>query len=514
MRSVAVLVLSWNGAAFLRACLLALRTQEYAGRYAILVVDNGSTDGSADLVTTEFPEVVCLRNGRNVGFASGNNGGLRALWAGDAPAPADFTPDLVVLLNQDTVVAPGWLGAIADAFERHPEAGVVGCKIYHPDGVTLQHTGGLIRWPTAQGRHRGVGEADTGQYDDEESVEWVTGAALAISGRLPVDLRMLDAGFSPAYFEDVDICYRVRAAGYQVIYAPAARLIHHENSSLGAQSAAHQRVYHRNRVRFLLRHGPLDAEALTAFAVAETEEISRWSLADSLARKAAYHAALADLSAILANRGDLPAETLTHARTLLLDLYRAVVAEERTRRAESLVPAPILVAEVPMTQPDPPQTQPDPLPQTQSDPPQPPSPEPVDDPVDVAAIMRQIRRQISERRDHQDNHDLDNALHSVNTGYAIYEPLRLPPSSSLPGRAWDVLRVRLHHEVRGYLDTMIYRQQEFNAAVVRSLNSLARRAAASDVSSEVEALRDELIQLREQVRLLREHVEGTSGVAK
>ncbi|MEI6778828.1 MAG: glycosyltransferase, partial [Chloroflexales bacterium] len=95
MRSVAVLVLSWNGVAFLRACLLALRAQEYAGRYAILVVDNGSTDGSADLVTTEFPEVVCLRNGRNVGFAGGNNVGLRALWAGNAPAPADFTPDLV-----------------------------------------------------------------------------------------------------------------------------------------------------------------------------------------------------------------------------------------------------------------------------------------------------------------------------------------------------------------------------------------------------------------------------------
>jgi GT2 family glycosyltransferase len=513
MRSVAVLVLSWNGVAFLRACLLALRAQEYAGRYAILVVDNGSTDGSADLVTTEFPEVVCLRNGRNVGFAGGNNVGLRALWAGNAPAPADFTPDLVVLLNQDTVVAPGWLSAIADAFERHPEAGLVGCKIYHPDGVTLQHTGGLIRWPTAQGRHRGAGEADTGQYDDEESVEWVTGAALAISGRLPVDLRVLDASFSPAYFEDVDICYRVRAAGYQVIYAPAARLIHHENSSLGAQSAAHQRVYHRNRVRFLLRHGPLDPDALTAFATAEMEEIARWSLADSLARKATYHAALADLSAILAARGDLPAETLIHARTLLLDLYRAVVAEERTRRAESLVPAPILVAEVPMTQPDLPQTEPDPPP-TQPDPPPPPSPEPVDDPVDVAAIMRQIRRQISERRDHQDNHDLDSALHVVNASYAIYEPLRLPPSSSLPGRAWDVLRVRLHHEVRGYLDTMIYRQQEFNAAVVRSLNSLARRAAASDVSSEVEALRDELIHLREQVRLLREHVESNSGVAK
>ncbi len=279
MRSVVVLVLSWNGAAFLRACLLALRAQEYAGRHAVLVVDNGSADGSADLVAAEFPEVALMRNGRNLGFAGGNNVGLRALWAGAAPAPADFAPGVAVLLNQDTEVAPGWLAGLMGAFARHPQAGMVGCKIYEPDGVTLQHTGGVIRWPTAQGGHRGAGEADAGQYDTEGPVDWATGAALAISGDLPAELRLLDERFHPAYYEDVDMGYRVRAAGREVIYAPGARLTHHESSSLGAQSAAHQRTYHRNRLRFLLRHGPLDAAALAAFAAAEAAEIARWSLA-------------------------------------------------------------------------------------------------------------------------------------------------------------------------------------------------------------------------------------------
>lgn len=102
----------------------------------------------------------------------------------------------------------------------------------------------------------------------------------------------------------------------------------------------------------------------------------------------------------------------------------------------------------------------------------------------------------------------------MNAGHAIYEPLQLPPSGSLPGRAWDLLRTRLHHEVRGYLDTMIYRQQEFNSAVVRAINSLARRADAGGPSPEVEALRDEIIQLREDVRRLREQVESSPGVAK
>lgn len=133
---------------------------------------------------------------------------------------------------------------------------------------------------------------------------------------------------------------------------------------------------------------------------------------------------------------------------------------------------------------------------------------PAEEPVDVAEIMRQIRRQIAERREHEDDRELDRALAEVNERWnRIHEPLKLAPAASLPGRAWELLRTRIHHEVRGYLDAMIFRQTEFNSAVVRALNSLARRDRSPGANPEVEALRDELIQLREELRQLREQVE-------
>src|SRR5438093_5615169 len=107
-------------------------------------------------------------------------------------------------------------------------------------------------------------------------------------------IGLFDEGFTPAYYEDGDFCYRARAAGFEVIHTPAARLRHHENASLQGQSPAHRRAYHRNRIRFVLKHSALDT-IIQAFAPAEREEIGRWSLADSLARKHAYVDGLLDL---------------------------------------------------------------------------------------------------------------------------------------------------------------------------------------------------------------------------
>lgn len=129
-------------------------------------------------------------------------------------------------------------------------------------------------------------------------------------------------------------------------------------------------------------------------------------------------------------------------------------------------------------------------------------------PVDVAAIMRQVRRQISERRVQQDESELVQALDQLNKQWdKIYEPLHLAPARSALGRVWDVVRARLHNEVRSYLDPMIYRQTELNANIVRALNHFSQRNRAQPGTDEIEALRDELIQLREQVRQLEETVQ-------
>jgi GT2 family glycosyltransferase len=171
MLSVVVLVVGWNGRDWLPVCLRALQAQQFAGRWAVLVVDNGSTDSSPDLVRTEFPSVALITNPTNLGFAGGNNVGIRALLDGTVPG-IDFVPDIVVLLNQDTEVAPDWLINLAAPFDRDPQVGIVGCKLVFPDG-TLQHAGGTIVWPLATGTHRGTGEVDTGQYDHASAPDYV-----------------------------------------------------------------------------------------------------------------------------------------------------------------------------------------------------------------------------------------------------------------------------------------------------------------------------------------------------
>ena len=133
-----------------------------------------------------------------------------------------------------------------------------------------------------------------------------------------------------------------------------------------------------------------------------------------------------------------------------------------------------------------------------------------EEPVDVAAIMRQIRRKIDERQQGRGaDTEIAQALDSANQQWnAVYEQLRLAPAGSTLGRAWDALRMRLHHEVRSYLDPMIFRQTEFNSSVVRALNGLFRRSQATVGQAEIEALRDEVIQLREQVRRLEDRLQG------
>ncbi|NJO04902.1 MAG: glycosyltransferase [Chloroflexaceae bacterium] len=445
-----------------------------------------------------------------------------------------------MLLNQDTEVAPDWLAQLVAVFEAQAQAGIVGCKIFFPDGTTLQHTGGSLHWPLATPEHRGTGKTDSTQYDTVGHVEYVTGAAMAIRSVVLREVGLLDEGFSPAYFEDTDLCYRARAAGFEVLYTPYAHLLHHEGAT--SQSARHQRLYHRNRLRFVLKHAPLSM-LLREFAPAETEEIERWSLSNSLARKYAYLDNLLNLNSVLAQRSGDAAEALVARPQLvamLRRLHSAVVVDENRRRSEGLYSsappdtspapdqpepiAPLAMPDTPLPHAAPhtdvpgedatpapvlttaeaaPIAKPTPVDTT-------PEAEPSQAPAvpDVTEIMRQVRRQIAERQGRNVEGDLRAALDALNQQWnTIYEPLHLAPGASQLGRLWEVARTRFHHEVRGYLDPMIYRQTEFNANTVRALNNMLRRSEFAASTVELESLRDEVIQLREQVRLLQEQLD-------
>jgi GT2 family glycosyltransferase len=242
--SASVIVINWNGEVYLERCLKALLAQ-IGAEDEILVVDNDSTDGSVELLCSRFPSIGRVRNTRNLGYAGGANVGLRRARG-----------DLFILLNPDVEVHPGWLRALKEGLQEE-RVGVAGCKLYYPDGRTIQHAGGSINFPLAAADHYGYRQRDQGQWDQGREVDYVTGAALALRRDVLDRVGFFDEGFCPAYYEEVDFCFRARDAGYQVRYVPTAVATHHEHAALGDESYWYIRYFHRNRLRFVLKHrGP------------------------------------------------------------------------------------------------------------------------------------------------------------------------------------------------------------------------------------------------------------------
>jgi GT2 family glycosyltransferase len=281
-----VVVPVWNGREHLLACLDALLAQDYPN-FQVIAVDNGSTDGSADLIAERYPEVQVIRNERNLGFAGVCHVGLRTA-----------TGDVLVLLNQDTVVRSGWLSGLMRGLEE-PQVGIVGSKLLEPDGRTLSHAGGSLEWPLSLGLHIGVGEVDQGQYDTARDVDYVTGASLAFRRNILDKVGLLDERFYPAFYEDVDFCWRTRDAGWRVRYEPRAIAVHDEASSTRHHWLSRHYYHYRNRLLFVLKHfSPpqiveefipaerkrilqLPSDELRAGHVALIEILSMWSLAAS-----------------------------------------------------------------------------------------------------------------------------------------------------------------------------------------------------------------------------------------
>jgi GT2 family glycosyltransferase len=259
MTSASLIVINWNGAAFLDVCLHALLAQATA-EDEIIVVDNYSTDHSLELVRSSFPHVKLICNQRNLGYAGGANTGLRAARG-----------EVRVLLNPDVKVHAGWLSALKATLEDK-RIGVVGCKLYYPGGKMIQHAGGIIRFPLATADHYGYRQHDEGQWDHAREVDFVTGAVLALRRDILDAVGFFDEGFYPAYYEEVDYCFRVRRAGYGVRYTPQAVATHHEHASLQAGSPRYLRLFLRSRLRFVLKHCETQ-DFLEGFVPAETRRL-------------------------------------------------------------------------------------------------------------------------------------------------------------------------------------------------------------------------------------------------
>ncbi len=249
-----VVVVVWNGERYLRECLDSLAA-ELGPDDEMIVVDNASADGSARLVRTGWPGARLIQNERNLGYAGGCNIGLRA-----------GRGRVLILANQDMAVHKGWLEALVETLDDE-QIGIAGSKLLFPDG-RIQHVGGNVEYPLALPALPGRGEPDHGQWDAPRDVDYVMGASLALRRDVLERLGGLDEGFSPAFYEDTDLCYRARAAGWRVRYQPHSVATHHETSSVVREGAAYHRWMGRGRLRFVLKHWTL-AQFLGDFVPAE-----------------------------------------------------------------------------------------------------------------------------------------------------------------------------------------------------------------------------------------------------
>jgi GT2 family glycosyltransferase len=218
---ISVVIPNWNGRHHLTDCLSAMRGQTFADREVILV-DNGSTDGSAAFVREQFPEVRILELGENRGFTGASSAGY-SLTRGE----------FVCLLNNDTEANSDWLAEVVAAFERHPDAGAVASKLLLFDERDRFHAAGDYYRVDGVPGNRGVWQTDIGQYEREEPVFGACGAAAAYR-RVTLDqVGFLDDAF---FFscEDVDLAWRTNLAGWTVIYCPTAIVYHKLKASGGS----------------------------------------------------------------------------------------------------------------------------------------------------------------------------------------------------------------------------------------------------------------------------------------
>ncbi|MFQ5855594.1 MAG: glycosyltransferase family 2 protein [Anaerolineae bacterium] len=224
MPRISVIIPNWNGLEHLGTCLSALDRQTLDD-FETIVVDNASSDGSVAFIRRESPHVKIIELPENRGFAGACNAGIRQ-------ARGEF----LVLLNNDTEVDPHWLAAIVDAFERHPEAGIVASKMLLFDQRDIFHTAGDFYQVDGIPGNRGVWEQDRGQYDQEAYVFSACGGAAAYRRVMLDEIGLLDEDFFYSC-EDVDLAWRAQLADWRAVYTPAA-VVYHKLSATGGGTTA------------------------------------------------------------------------------------------------------------------------------------------------------------------------------------------------------------------------------------------------------------------------------------
>lgn len=247
--AVSVVVVNWNRRDFLLGCLRSLAEQSGSPEFEVILVDNGSIDGSVESSVSYARSVnlplSVIRNATNLGFCAANNQGISAARG-----------EWVALLNNDAEANPEWLSAMIRAAHGRSEVGMVACKIVVFEEPRRIDKVGHVIWLDGQNRGRGTGEWDTGQYDREQEVLWPDGCAALYRKTMLDSIGGFDEDLF-AYGDDAELGLRARIAGWSCIYTPSAVVRHRRGSTLGLLSSRRIELIERNRVLLAVRHFPV-----------------------------------------------------------------------------------------------------------------------------------------------------------------------------------------------------------------------------------------------------------------
>lgn len=243
---VTILILNWNDCQETIKCLESLQKVTYHN-YQIVVIDNGSIDDSVEKIKDKFPDVTLIENKKNLGFAGGNNVGIKyALKSG---------ADYVLLLNNDTVVEPEFLEELIKVGEGDANVGVVQCKILRENDHTIIDSVGQIFFPVRGAKDIESGSLDEGKFDKIKEIFGACAAAALFKNKIFKEVGMFEEDFF-CIFEDVDLSWRIRLAGYRVLLVPKS-VVYHKRGMSGRSTPQSRYYANRNQLYLVIKYYPL-----------------------------------------------------------------------------------------------------------------------------------------------------------------------------------------------------------------------------------------------------------------
>jgi GT2 family glycosyltransferase len=241
---ISIIILNYNGKKFLDECLTSIFNTKYEN-FEVILVDNGSSDGSVEYVKEKFGEkekLKILALNQNMGFAKGNNEGFKI-------AKGEY----IIFLNNDVRVKENWLKELIKVMERKPDIGAAQPKILLDDGVHIDAAGCFIDY---MGRvyQRGVFEKDKGQYNSIDEVFYAKGAAIIVRRKVLEEVGIFDPDYF-LYYEETDLCWRIWLKGYKVVYIPNS-IIYHKGGATVGKKRSPEAIFHarKNHIATLIKN--------------------------------------------------------------------------------------------------------------------------------------------------------------------------------------------------------------------------------------------------------------------